>query len=352
MTILVTGAAGFIGSNFVLDWVNDGLGPVVSLDKLTYAGNRENLAPLVQNSQHRFVLGGIEDDTLIGGLLESYTVTSLVNFAAESHVDRSILSPSAFIETNVVGTFKLLEATRQYWTQLDGDRRERFRFLHVSTDEVYGSLRPEEAPFTEAHPYRPNSPYAASKAASDHLVRSYGETYGLPVLVTHCSNNFGPYHFPEKLIPLVIHNALHGKSLPLYGDGRQVRDWLYVKDHCNALRQILKSGRPGQTYNIGGESERANIDVVKSICGTLDRWQPREDGRSYADQIVFVKDRPGHDRRYAIDASKLRIELGWAPNEGFDSALEKTIRWNLENADWVGRVTSGVYRDWISRQYT
>jgi dTDP-glucose 4,6-dehydratase len=352
MTILVTGAAGFIGSNFVLDWVNDGLGPVVSLDKLTYAGNRENLAPLVQNSQHRFVLGGIEDDTLIGGLLESCTVTSLVNFAAESHVDRSILSPSAFIETNVVGTFRLLEAARQYWTQLDGDRRERFRFLHVSTDEVYGSLHPGEAPFTEGHPYRPNSPYAASKAASDHLVRSYGETYGLPVLVTHCSNNFGPYHFPEKLIPLVIHNALHGKSLPLYGDGRQVRDWLYVKDHCNALRQILKSGRPGQTYNIGGESERANIDVVKSICGTLDRWQPREDGRSYADQIVFVKDRPGHDRRYAIDASKLRIELGWAPNEGFDSGLEKTIRWNLENADWVGRVTSGVYRDWISRQYT
>jgi dTDP-glucose 4,6-dehydratase len=351
MSILVTGAAGFIGSNFVLDWVDDGLEDVVSLDKLTYAGNRENLASFEGSARHSFVLGGIEDKTLISGLLERHNITYVVNLAAESHVDRSILAPSAFIDTNVVGTFRLLEAVRCYWDRLSSDRRTKFRFLHVSTDEVYGSLGPEEPPFSENNPYRPNSPYAASKAASDHLVRSYGETYGLPVLSTNCSNNYGPYHFPEKLIPLVIHNALSGKSLPLYGDGRQVRDWLYVKDHCSALRTVLKNGRPGQTYNVGGGSERANIEVVKSICDILDRMRPRGDKKTYADQITFIKDRPGHDRRYAIDASKLRTELGWKPIESFESGLEKTIRWNLENLDWVERVTSGAYRDWVARHY-
>ncbi len=351
MSLLVTGAAGFIGSNFVLDWIDDGLGDVVSLDKLTYAGNRENLAPLEGSPHHRFVLGGIEDEGLVSDLLESRNVTAVVNFAAESHVDRSIVGPSAFIDTNVVGTFKLLDAVRRYWSELGSDRRNGFRFLHVSTDEVYGTLAPDDPPFSESNPYKPNSPYAASKAASDHLVRSYGETYGLPVLITNCSNNYGPYHFPEKLIPLVIHNALRGKDLPLYGDGRQVRDWLYVKDHCAALRTVLKSGRPGQTYNVGGASERANIDVVKSICAILDKLRPLGHGKTYADQITFVKDRPGHDRRYSIDASKLRNELGWLPVETFESGLEKTIRWNLEHADWVERVTSGAYRDWVARHY-
>ena len=351
MSILVTGAAGFIGANFVLDWIDGGLGDVVSLDKLTYAGNRENLASLDGCTRHSFVLGAIEDETLVGALLASRDVAAVVNFAAESHVDRSIDAPATFIDTNVVGTFKLLDTVRRYWSRLSGDRRDGFRFLHVSTDEVYGSLKPDEPPFSESNPYRPNSPYAASKAASDHLVRSYSETYGLPVLITNCSNNYGPYHFPEKLIPLVIHNALRGKPLPLYGDGRQVRDWLYVGDHCRALRAVLENGRPGQTYNIGGDSERANIDVVKSICGILDRLRPSAHGKAYADQITFVKDRPGHDRRYAIDAGKLRSELGWRPLESFESGLEKTVRWNLENAGWVERVTSGAYRDWIARHY-
>jgi dTDP-glucose 4,6-dehydratase len=351
MAILVTGAAGFIGSNFVLDWVNEGIEDVISLDKLTYAGNRENLASLERNAQHRFVLGGIEDETLTRKLLECHYITGAINFAAESHVDRSILTPSAFIDTNVVGTFKLLEVVRGYWERLGSDARTRFRFLHVSTDEVYGSLGPEDPPFSENNAYRPNSPYAASKAASDHVVRSYGETYGLPVLITNCSNNYGPYHFPEKLIPLVIHNALSGKSLPVYGDGRQVRDWLYVKDHCSALRAVFKNGRPGETYNVGGGNERTNIDVVKSICGILDRLRPRLDGKPYADQIAFVKDRPGHDRRYAIDARKLKAELGWEPVESFETGLEKTIRWNLDNLDWVERVTSGAYRDWVERHY-
>ncbi|WP_407176494.1 dTDP-glucose 4,6-dehydratase [Bradyrhizobium sp. STM 3562] len=351
MSILVTGAAGFIGSNFVLDWIAAGLEEVVSLDKLTYAGNRENLASLDGCAQHRFVLGAIEDEALVSDLLAAENVTAVVNFAAESHVDRSIVGPGAFIDTNVVGTFKLLDAVRRYWSGLSAERQDNFRFLHVSTDEVYGSLGPDELPFSESNPYRPNSPYAASKAASDHLVRSYGETYGLPVLITNCSNNYGPYHFPEKLIPLVIHNALRGKPLPLYGDGKQVRDWLYVKDHCSALRAVLKGGRPGQTYNVGGESERANIDVVKSVCDILDRLRPLGHDKTYADQITFVKDRPGHDRRYAIDARKLKSELGWRPLESFESGLEKTIRWNLDNSGWVERVTSGAYRDWVARHY-
>jgi len=351
MAVLVTGGAGFIGSNFVLDWLAGGGEPIVTLDKLTYAGNLQNIASLDGSNRHHFVRGGIEDGALVADLLASRDIRAVVNFAAESHVDRSILGPAAFIETNVVGTFRLLETVRAYWQALPPAERGAFRFLHVSTDEVYGSLGPDAAPFTETHPYRPNSPYAASKAASDHLVRSYGETYGLPVLITNCSNNYGPYHFPEKLIPLVIHNALSGKPLPLYGDGRQVRDWLYVGDHCSALRAVLAQGRPGETYNVGGNSERANIDVVETICGLLDRLHPRADGRRYAEQIRFVKDRPGHDRRYAIDAGKLSRELGWKPTESFATGLEKTVRWNLDNAAWVESVTSGAYRDWVAKQY-
>jgi dTDP-glucose 4,6-dehydratase len=351
MTILVTGGAGFIGSNFVLDWLAAGGETVVNLDKLTYAGNRENLASLEGNNRHHFVAGGIEDEALTGGLLSRHEVRAVVNFAAESHVDRSISGPGAFIETNVVGTFRLLEAVRGYWSGLPAAEAAEFRFLHVSTDEVYGTLEPDEPPFSENNAYRPNSPYAASKASSDHLVRAYGETYGLPVLITNCSNNYGPYHFPEKLIPLIIHNALSGKRLPVYGDGRQVRDWLYVKDHCSALRTVLAAGRPGETYNVGGGNERANIDVVQSICAILDRLRPRADGASYSTQIAFVKDRPGHDRRYAIDATKLRGELGWRPAESFETGLEKTIRWNLDNPGWVERVTSGAYRTWVEKHY-
>jgi dTDP-glucose 4,6-dehydratase len=348
---LVTGGAGFIGSNFVLAWAAGGGEPVVTLDKLTYAGNRQNLASLDRSNAHTFVQGGIEDGPLARELLGQYGVRAVVNFAAESHVDRSIIGPAAFIETNVVGTFRLLEAVRAYWQGLPPADKAAFRFLHVSTDEVFGSLAPDAAAFTENHPYRPNSPYAASKASSDHLVRSYGETYGLPVLITNCSNNYGPYHFPEKLIPLVIHNALSGKPLPVYGDGQQVRDWLYVGDHCSAIRTVLAGGLPGETYNVGGNSERANIDVVTTICGLLDRLRPRADKKPYASQISFVKDRPGHDRRYAIDSSKLQRELGWSPAESFDTGLEKTVRWNLDHADWVESVTSGTYRDWVAQQY-
>lgn len=351
MTILVTGGAGFIGSNFVLDWLAGGGEAVVTLDKLTYAGNRDNLATLEGNARHLFVVGGIEDETLTADLMARNHVRAVVNFAAESHVDRSISGPAAFIDTNVVGTFRLLESARRHRDALSAPDQSAFRFLHVSTDEVYGTLAPEAAAFAESHPYRPNSPYAASKAASDHLVRAYGETYGLPVLVTNCSNNYGPYHFPEKLIPLVIHNALAGKPLPIYGDGRQVRDWLYVGDHCSALRAVLARGRPGETYNIGGGNERANLDVVNAVCAILDRLCPRADGASYATQIAFVKDRPGHDRRYAIDAAKLRAELGWQPVETFESGLEKTVRWNLDNAGWLERVTSGAYRSWIEKHY-
>jgi dTDP-glucose 4,6-dehydratase len=351
MTILVTGGAGFIGSNFVLDWLAVGSEPVVNLDKLTYAGNRENLASLETDDRHHLVVGGIEDESLVATLLERHNVRAVVNFAAESHVDRSILGPGAFIDTNVVGTFRLLDAARRYWQELPAEGKSSFRFLHVSTDEVYGTLAPDDPPFTEQHPYRPNSPYAASKASSDHLVRSYRETYGLPVLITNCSNNYGPYHFPEKLIPLMIHNALAGKPLPVYGDGKQVRDWLYVKDHCGALRRVLESGRPGETYNIGGSNERTNIGVVNAICASLDSLRPRADGKSYAEQIAFVKDRPGHDRRYAVDSNKLRSELGWLPAESFDTGLVKTVRWNLDNSEWVARVTSGAYREWIEKHY-
>jgi dTDP-glucose 4,6-dehydratase len=351
MTILVTGGAGFIGANFLLDWLAEVGEPAVNLDLLTYAGNLGNLVALIGDRRYSFVRGSIGDQPLVASLLERHAVRAVVNFAAESHVDRSITGPAAFIDTNVVGTFNLLEAARAYWQRLDGAARARFRFLQVSTDEVYGSLSPDAPAFTEAHPYRPNSPYAASKAAADHLVRAYGETFGLPVLVTNCSNNYGPFHFPEKLIPLVIHNALTGRPLPVYGDGRQVRDWLYVKDHTAALRQVLAGGRPGQAYNIGGGNERTNIAVVETICRLLDGLRPRDDGRPYADQITFVRDRPGHDRRYAIDAGKLRRELGWAPAESFETGLEKTVRWNLENAPWVERVTSGAYRQWIEKQY-
>ena len=351
MTVLVTGGVGFIGSNFVLDWISSAGEDVVNLDKLTYAGNLENLKSLTGNSSHVFVHGGIEDETLVSSLLQQHGIRAVVNFAAESHVDRSISGPGAFIDTNVVGTFKLLEAARAYWAGLAEPERSAFRFLHVSTDEVYGSLQPDEAPFAESNPYRPNSPYAASKASSDHLVRAYGETYGLPVLITNCSNNYGPYHFPEKLIPLVIHNALSGKPLPVYGDGKQVRDWLYVKDHCAALRRVLEAGRPGETYNVGGGNERTNIEVVEIICQTLDRLRPRADGKPYREQIAFFKDRPGHDRRYAINAEKLKGELGWRAIETFETGIDKTVRWNLDNAAWIEGVTSGAYRQWVEKHY-
>ena len=351
MTILVTGGCGFIGSNFVLDWTAATDEPVVNLDKLTYAGNPANLRTLDGSNRYHFVQAGIEDRDTVAALLAEHNVRAIVNFAAESHVDRSILGPEAFIQTNVVGTLRLLEAARGYWSGLSGAARDKFRFLHISTDEVYGTLGPGDVPFTEETPFRPNSPYAASKAGSDHLVRSYGETYGLPVLITNCSNNYGPLHFPEKLIPLVIHNALSGKDLPIYGDGKQVRDWLYVADHCRAIRTVLETGAPGETYNVGGNNEKQNIEVVRTICAILDRERPRRDGRSYAEQIAFVKDRPGHDRRYAIDASKIRRELGWAPAETFESGILKTIRWYLDNSAWVENVTSGAYRDWVATQY-
>ncbi|TKA89436.1 dTDP-glucose 4,6-dehydratase [Guyparkeria sp. SB14A] len=351
MTILVTGGAGFIGSNFVLDWLDVSDEPIINLDLLTYAGNRQNLAALEGDSRHVFVRGDIGDTELVARLLEEHRPRAVVNFAAESHVDRSILGPEEFIQTNIVGTFRLLEAVRGYWNDLPEGDREDFRFLHVSTDEVYGTLSPDEPAFTEQHRYEPNSPYSASKAASDHLVRSYLHTYGLPVLTTNCSNNYGPYHFPEKLIPLVIHNALAGKALPIYGDGQQVRDWLYVKDHCSAIRRVLQDGRTGETYNVGGWNEKPNLEVVETLCAILDERQPREDGRSYAEQITFVKDRPGHDRRYAIDASKIERELGWCPEETFETGIRKTVDWYLDNQVWVENVTSGAYRDWVEAQY-
>ncbi|MCG8910869.1 dTDP-glucose 4,6-dehydratase [Pseudomonas sp. DP-17] len=352
MTILVTGSAGFIGSNFVLDWLAGHDESVVSLDKLTYAGNRANLASLDGDARHIFVQGDISDTELIARLLAQYQPRAVLNFAAESHVDRSILGPEDFIQTNVVGTFHLLEAVRAYWSTEGAPRKSEFRFLHVSTDEVYGSLEPDSPAFTENHPYQPNSPYSASKAASDHLVRAYHHTYGLPVLTTNCSNNYGPYHFPEKLIPLVIRNALAGEALPIYGDGQQIRDWLYVKDHCSAIRRVLESGLPGETYNVGGWNEKSNLDVVHHICDTLDQESPRNDGRSYRQQISFVKDRPGHDRRYAIDATRLERELGWKPAETFETGIAKTVRWYLDNQAWVESVASGAYREWLSKQYS
>ena len=349
--ILVTGCAGFIGSNFVHTWLANRDEPVVNLDKLTYAGNLENLAALEGDARHIFVHGDIGDRELVGQLLATHRPRAVLNFAAESHVDRSIHGPGEFIQTNVVGTFNLLESVRAYWSDLPPAEREAFRFLHVSTDEVYGTLLPTDPPFAETNPYEPNSPYAASKASSDHLVRAWHHTYGLPVLTTNCSNNYGPYHFPEKLIPLVILNALNGKPLPIYGDGQQVRDWLYVVDHCHAIARVLEDGRVGETYNIGGWNEKANLDVVRTICARLDEVRPRDDGKPYAEQITYVKDRPGHDRRYAIDAHKIERELGWKPQETFESGIRKTVQWYLDNPKWIAGVTSGDYRNWIGKHY-
>lgn len=350
-TILVTGGAGFIGANFVLAWLEEVGTPVVNLDKLTYAGNLRSLERVMGDNRHCFVRGDIGDRECVEGILREHRPRAVVNFAAESHVDRSIHGPRDFIETNVVGTFELLECVRGYWMELEEAERGRFRFLHISTDEVYGSLEPGDAPFTEESRYQPNSPYSASKAASDHLVRAYGHTYGLPVLTTNCSNNYGPLQFPEKLIPLMIVNALERKELPVYGDGQQIRDWLYVRDHCAAIRRVLECGRVGEVYNIGGRNEMRNLEVVKQICGLLDELRPRGDGRSYAEQIRFVKDRPGHDRRYAIDASKIERELGWQPAETFETGIRKTVQWYLENMEWVNEVRTGAYREWIEKNY-
>jgi dTDP-glucose 4,6-dehydratase len=353
MTILVTGGAGFIGSNFVLEWFKDvsvAGESVVNLDALTYAGNLENLASLEGNSKHQFVKGDITDAELVRRLIAEHKPRAIVHFAAESHVDRSIHGPGAFVKTNVEGTFVLLEAARAYWQGLGTAEKSAFRFHHVSTDEVYGSLKPTDPAFAETNPYEPNSPYSASKAASDHLVRAWHHTYGLPVVTTNCSNNYGPHHFPEKLIPLMIVNALAGKPLPVYGDGQQIRDWLYVTDHCSAIRAVLAGGRLGETYNIGGWNEKANIDIVRTICALLDELRPDPAG-SYARLITYVKDRPGHDRRYAIDARKIERELGWRPAETFETGIRKTVEWYLTNADWVARVQSGAYRDWVARNY-
>lgn len=352
MTILITGGAGFIGANFVLDWLEKSRESVINLDKLTYAGNLETLSCLQGDARHFFVRGDIGDADLVASLLTEHQPRAIVNFAAESHVDRSIRGAEDFIQTNIVGTFRLLEAARLYWDGLAPDAKEGFRFLHVSTDEVYGSLQAGEPAFSETHRYEPNSPYSASKAASDHLVRAWHHTHGLPVLTTNCSNNYGPYHFPEKLIPLMIVNALAGKALPVYGDGMQVRDWLYVKDHCSAIRSVLATGRLGEVYNVGGWNEKPNIEIVKTICALLDELRPRADGNSYSAQISYVKDRPGHDRRYAIDAGKLERELGWKPAETFETGIRKTVQWYLANPDWVAHVQSGAYRDWVRTQYT
>jgi len=348
--ILVTGGAGFIGSNFVLQWLLQTDEPVVNLDKLTYAGNLSNLDSLSGDPRHVFVQGDIGDTALVASLLREHKVRAIVHFAAESHVDRSIHGPAAFIETNVNGTFGLLEAARGYWSALPEQEKGAFRFLHVSTDEVYGTLGPHDPPFTETTPYAPNSPYSASKAASDHLVRAYHHTYGMPVLTTNCSNNYGPYHFPEKLIPLVITNARAGKPLPIYGDGQQVRDWLFVTDHCAAIRRVLADGKLGEVYNVGGWNEKANLDVVHTLCDILDELDPKPAG-SYRDQITYVQDRPGHDRRYAIDARKLERELGWKPAETFESGIRKTVQWYLDNQPWVKNVQSGDYQNWLDKNY-
>jgi dTDP-glucose 4,6-dehydratase len=371
MTLLVTGGAGFIGANFVLDWLAASDEPIINLDKLTYAGNPETLASLQGDARHQLVQGDIGDSALVSRLLAEHQPRAVVNFAAESHVDRSIHGPGEFIETNIVGTFRLLESVRGYWSALPvgavSDRDEPsanapsqsetaptksgFRFLHVSTDEVYGSLAKGDPAFSETHRYEPNSPYSASKAASDHLVRAWHHTYGLPVLTTNCSNNYGPYHFPEKLIPLMIVNALAGKPLPVYGDGMQIRDWLYVKDHCSAIRRVLEAGRLGEVYNVGGWNEKPNIEIVQTICKLLDEMRPKADGGSYASQITYVTDRPGHDRRYAIDARKLEAELGWKPAETFDTGIRKTVEWYLANPVWVQHVQSGAYREWVNQNY-
>ena len=351
MTILVTGGAGFIGSNFVLDWLRVSDEPVVNLDKLTYAGNLQNLATLAGDARHVFVQGDIGDAALVSALLTQHQPRAVLNFAAESHVDRSIHGPGEFIQTNIMGTFQLLESVRAYWGELTPETKAAFRLLHVSTDEVYGSLAKTEPAFTETHRYEPNSPYSASKAASDHLVRAYHHTYGLPVLTTNCSNNYGPFHFPEKLIPLMIVNAQAGKPLPVYGDGQQIRDWLYVTDHCSAISRVLEAGQVGEVYNVGGWNEKPNLDIVHTVCALLDELKPRTDGLPYQNQITYVTDRPGHDRRYAIDARKLEQELGWKPAETFETGIRKTVQWYLDHPDWVANVLSGGYREWVAQQY-
>ena len=350
MTILVTGGAGFIGGNFVLDWLKTSTEPVVNLDALTYAGNLENLASLQGDARHLFVQGDICDRELVDRLLAEHQPRAIVHFAAESHVDRSIHGPGEFMRTNVTGTFTLLEAARAYWAILADEAKAGFRFHHVSTDEVYGSLGPQDPPFAETNPYEPNSPYSASKAASDHLVRAWHHTYGLPVTTSNCSNNYGPYHFPEKLIPLIISNALAGKPLPIYGDGQQVRDWLYVTDHCSAIRAILAKGQVGEVYNVGGWNEKPNLEIVHTLCDLLDELQPDPAG-SYRRLITYVTDRPGHDRRYAIDARKIERELGWRPAETFETGIRKTVAWYLANQDWVRNVQSGAYREWVEKNY-
>ena len=352
MTLLVTGGAGFIGSNFVHAWLREGRGRVVNVDALTYAGNIDNLKSLDGNPDHIFVHASISDRLRMAQLFAEHGISAVINFAAESHVDRSIHTPEDFVHTNVVGVHVLLDAARAHWDRLPGATKESFRFLHISTDEVFGTLEPGDPAFSETTTYRPNSPYAATKAAADHLVRAYHQTYGLPVLTTNCSNNYGPYQFPEKLIPLCLHNALAGKPLPIYGDGKQIRDWLYVEDHCDAIRMVLAKGRIGETYNVGGAKDIANLDVVRTLCAILDRTAPRSDGVSYAEQIAFVADRPGHDRRYAVDSGKIERELGWRARETFESGLNKTVRWYLDNRQWTERVTSGAYRQWIEKQYT
>jgi len=352
MTILVTGSAGFIGSNFVLDWFNQTDEKIVSLDLLTYAGNLENLSLLDQNPLHSFIKGDISNRELVSNILNKFEIRAVINFAAESHVDRSIHGPKDFIDTNIVGTFNLLESTRLYWDGLDETRKKNFRFLHISTDEVYGSLKKLDPQFNELNSFKPNSPYSASKAASDHLVRAWHHTYGLPVLTTNCSNNYGPYQFPEKLIPLCILNALNGKPIPVYGDGNQIRDWLYVKDHCSAIRVVLNKGRIGETYNVGGWNEKTNLDVIKSLCTILDDLKPKIGNAKYSHLITFVKDRPGHDRRYAIDASKLKQELNWKPEESFETGIYKTVEWYINNQSWIDNVISGSYRNWIQKQYS
>ena len=352
MTILVTGATGFIGSNFVLDWFSQSTEDVVSLDLLTYAGNLENLSTLDNNPHHHFFQGSIGDRNLISELLKKYQVRVIVNFAAESHVDRSIHESKDFIETNIVGTYNLLESARSYWNDLDKNLKQDFCFLHISSDEVYGALNLTDPPSNESDPYKPNSPYSASKAASDHLVRAWFQTYKLPVFTVNSANNYGPYQFPEKLIPLCILNALKGKPLPIYGNGQQIRDWLYVKDHCAAICTILKQGKIGETYNVGDWNEKTNLEVVELICAILDELKPKSDGKSYRDQITFVKDRPGHDKRYAIDASKLERELGWKPQETFESGLRKTVLWYLQHEAWMNHMVSGEYQHWVQKQYS
>ena len=351
MTILVTGCAGFIGSNFIHSWLGSFDEPVVNVDKLTYAGNPANLASLADDERYLLVQGDIADQALIERLLLEHRPRAVINFAAESHVDRSIYGPRDFIQTNVVGTFQLLEAVRAYWLSIDAPSQAAFRFLHISTDEVYGALGPADKPFAESDPYEPNSPYSASKAASDHLVRAWHRTYGLPVLTTNCSNNYGPYHFPEKLIPLIINNALSGKPLPIYGDGKHVRDWLFVEDHCEAIIRVLEAGKIGETYNVGGMNEKTNLEVVEIICAILDELRPRPDGKAYANQITFVPDRPGHDRRYAIDTRKIERELNWRPKVSFEVGIRKTVIWYLSNQAWVDSVTSGAYRQWLEKHY-